>query len=235
MTPSSKSISLCLLLILVLTFFSPPTAFCEKKSEGCSKSTTGILSIGTDGNIYIHFTDSHIKSTVGNLIMGEVPLEVLTLEQADLNEFQKAAYIAYNAWLKCEEAKKKLANGKIALIQMEFECTRYNLYNSKEVLIWATAILNNNLGKEIPLAAPMSEISKLEIEKDNQKLSDLIDLGAEPTAEGYQPPGEAEGFATDVLPPLINISDPIIYTDKVVLDYVPLSDSGPCSPCNTNQ
>ena len=82
---------------------------------------------------------------------------------------------------------------------MEYECARYNLYNCKEVLIWATAILDNNLGSEIPLVAPLSEISKLEIENAKQKLSDLIDRGAEPTPEGYQPPGGEEGFTPPIM------------------------------------
>ncbi|MCJ7540428.1 MAG: hypothetical protein MUO88_12270, partial [Desulfobacterales bacterium] len=163
------------------------------------------------------------KFTVGNLIMGESS-EELTLTQADQHEFQKAAYIAYEAWLKCEEAKKKAANGKITQVQMEFECARYNVKAAEEVLIWATAILNNNLGSEIELAAPISEISKLEIEKGNQELSDLIDLGAEPTAEGYQPPGEFERFTN------YDLKDPIIVTNKLILDTVPLSDSDSTSP-----
>ncbi|MCJ7541507.1 MAG: hypothetical protein MUO88_17810, partial [Desulfobacterales bacterium] len=189
MLSSIKLIFVCLVLILVLTIFIPPTAFCDTKSE--TIGTTGVLSIGPNGNIYIQFTESHTKSTAGNFIMG-IP-EELTQTQSDQHDFMQAAYNAYNAWLKCEEAKKKAADGKITKVQMEFECTRYNLYNSKEVSIWATAILDNNMGKDIPLAATMSEISKLEIEKDNQILSDLTDLGAEPTVLGYEPPGEAEG------------------------------------------
>jgi len=218
MTPSIKSISLCLVLILLLTFFLPTTAFCDEKSEVSAIGTTGTLSIGPDGNIYIQFIESHAQFTVGNLIMGEVPFELLTLEQADQHEFQKAAYIAYDAWLKCEEAKKKFANGKIALLQMEFECARYKVRNSEEVLIWSMAILDNNLGSEIPLAAPMSEISKLEIEKGKQEVENLIDLGAEPTAEGYQPPD----FTADVIP--FNTSDPII-SDKLVIDSLPVVDT----------
>ena len=116
---------------------------------------------------------------------------------------------------------------------MEFECARYKVRNSEEVLIWSMAILDNNLGSEIPLAAPMSEISKLEIEKGKQEVENLIDLGAEPTAEGYQPPGEAEGFTTDAIPPTINTSDPVL-SDKFVIDSVPLVDTEP-EHTSTNQ
>ena len=221
MISSIKSISLFLLLILVLVIFFPPTAFCEKKSEATNTtaepiSKTGVLSIGPDGNVYIQFTESHAKFTAGNFVMGDKLFEVptLTQQQADQHEFMRAAYNAYNAWLKCEEAKKKFANGKMTKVQTEFECTRYDLFNSTEVSIWATAILNNNMGKDIPLAAPLSEISKLNIEQDNQKLSDLIDRGAELTSYAYGPPD----FTADVIPP--NYSDPIL-SGELVIDSLP--------------
>jgi hypothetical protein len=223
MLSSSKLKSVCLLLILLLTIFLPPTAFCEKKSEATNTTaepigTTGVLSIGPNGNIYIQFTESHAKFTVGNLIMGEMPIEELTLGQADQHEFQKAAYIAYDAWLKCEEAKKQAADGKITQVQMEFVCARSRVRNFEEVSIWATAILDNNMGKDIPLAAPLSEIVKLEIEEGKQQEQYYLDLGAEPTAEGYEPPG----FTADIIP--FNTSDPII-SDKLVIDSLPIVDT----------
>ena len=114
MLSSIKLIFVCFVFILLLAFFSLPTAFCAQKPEVITSNMAGVLSIGPDGQIYIQFTKSHAKFTVGNLIMGKIP-EELTLAQADQHELQKAAYIAYNAWVKCEEAKKKAANGKITL------------------------------------------------------------------------------------------------------------------------
>jgi hypothetical protein len=107
---------------------------------------------------------------------------------------------------------------------MEYECARYNKMAAQESLTGVTAILNNNLGAEIEWAIPIYEISKLDVEKYKQEVENLIDLGAVPTDEGYQPPVEAEGFTTDVF------KDPIIITDKAVIDYVPLSDSGAATP-----
>lgn len=227
MLSSIKSISLCLLLILVLAIFLPPKAFCDNKSE--ATDTTGVLSIGPDGNIYIQFTKSHAKFTAGDYVMGDKLFEVptYTQQQADQHEFQKAAYIAYDAWLKCEEAKKKAADGKITQVQMEFVCARSRVRNFEEVSIWATAILDNNMGKDIPLAAPLSEISKLEIEEGKQQEQYYLDLGAEPTAEGYEPPD----FTADIIP--FNTSDPIIVSDKLVIDSVPVRDEVAASPTSS--
>ena len=233
MPSSNKSISLCILLILVLAIFLPPTAFCEKKTQANITTpeaigTTGVLSIGPDGKIYIQFTKSHIKSAVGDLIMGEdiFKIQMLTQEQSDQNEIQKAAYIAYDAWLKCEEARKKFANGKTALIQMEFECTRYKKLSALESLVGVTAIINNNLGSDIEWAEPVYEISKLDVEKYTQEVENLIVRGAIPTTEGYELPGEAERFTTDAIPTGYDTSDQELNPEEEVIDSVPVVDTG---------
>jgi len=234
MPSPNKLISLCLLFIALLMICLPPTAFCEKKSEAIGTTaevtdTTGVLSIGPDGNVYIQFTNRHTKLTAGDFILDAIAETELTQTQSDQHEFMQAVWNVYNAWLKCEEAKKKFANGKMTKVQTEFECTRYDLLNSTEVSIWATAILNNNMGSEIELAAPLSEISKLNIEQDKQKLSDLIDRGAELTFYAYGPPD----FTADVIP--LNTSDPIIVSDKLVIDSVPIRDAAGASLFNPNR
>jgi len=225
MLSSIKSISLFLLLMLLLTGFFPSTTFCIQKPEDSTSSMTGVLSIGPDGNIYIKFTKSHAAFTVGKMIMGQVPLEELTTNQADQHEFQKAAYIAYNAWEKCEEAKESYRKGKIPLVQMEWACARYKAMTAEEVLIGTKAILDN-LGSEIEWAKPLNEISKLDNENAKQEEQDAIDRGAEPTALGYEPPSVAEG-----VPPPINISDPGINTNNI-LDTLPIrnTEGQPISP-----
>jgi hypothetical protein len=213
-----KLISGCFVFILLLTLFWLPSAFCAQKPEVNTNVMSGILSIGPDGNIYIQFTKSHAKFTkstsVGDLIMGKIP-EELTVEQADQHELQKAAYLAYNAWLKCQTAKKKAADGKITAVQMEYDCSRYRLYSAEEGLADARAI-NNNLG--IDWAIPYYEISKLDSENAKKDVQNALNNGAVPTPEGYQPPGGEVGFTSP-----INISDPNIDTGKYILDTVPLS------------
>ena len=220
-----KLISICVLVVL-FGFFLLSTAFCDQQSDVSISNMSGVLSIGPDGNIYIQFTESHAKFTVGNLIMGKIP-EELTLAQADQHELQKAAYLAYNAWLKCQIAKKKAADGKITSVQMEYECARYSLYSAEEVLAGTKAILDNGLGSEINWAEPVYEISQVDYENAKQEEQHALDLGAVPIAEGYQPPGE--GLAAGFTPP-INTSDPNIDTGKYILDTVPIKDTLATSP-----
>jgi hypothetical protein len=223
MRSPSKLITTCLLFLL-LAFFSLPTAFCAQKPEVNTSNMAGVLSIGPDGQIYIQFTESHAKFTVGNMIMGKIP-EELTLPQADQHELQKAAYLAYNAWLKCQIAKKKAADGKITAVQTEFECARYRLYSAEEVLAGTQAILDNNLGSEIDWAQPLYDISKLDSEIAKKDEQNALNNGAVSTPEGYEPPGGEAGFT-----PPINISDPGIDTGKYILDTVPIRDTGAATP-----
>jgi hypothetical protein len=210
-----KSISLFLLLMLLLTGFFPSTAFCTQKPEDSTSGLTGTLTIGPDGHIYIKFTKKHAAYKIGKVITGEIPLEELTTDQADQHVLQKAAYEAYNAWLKCEEAKKKFANGKIALIQTEFECARYNKLAAQELFFGTKAILDN-LGSKVEWAGPANEISKLDLENAENEMQNALDNGAVQTVLGYEPPGEGE-------PPPINLSDPG-FNKNLILDTLPLSD-----------
>jgi len=211
MISSIKSICLLLLLLLLAGFFTS-TALAN------TSSMTGILSIGPNGNIYIQFTTSHAKFTVGDLIMDKVPLEELTTSQADQHALQKAAYIAYDAWERCQEAKELFKKGKIPSVQMEWACARSNAMTALELSIGTKTILDNNLGSQIEWAAPVYEISKLDLENAKKEEQNAIDRGAEPTVLGYEPPGEGETAP-------INLSDPTIESGKVVLDSLPIRDN----------
>jgi hypothetical protein len=230
-----KSISVSFVFILFLAFFCLPTAFCAQKPEVNTSNMTGILSIGPDGNIYIQFTKSHAKftksTTVGDLIMGKIP-EELPLGQADQNELQKAAYIAYNAWERCREAKERAAKGEIPPVQAEWACARAKAMSAEETMIGIQAILDNNLGSEIEWAEPLYEISKIDDENAKQEEQHTIDLGAVPSEEGYQPPGQ--GFAGGFTPP-INLSDPVVNPNKYILDTVPIKDGLSVSPASASR
>jgi hypothetical protein len=216
--------SICLVLLhLLLAGFVTSTALAS------TSSMTGILSVGPNGNIYIQFTTSHAKFTVGDLIMDRVPLEELTTAQADQHVLQKAAYEAYSAWEKCQEAKELFSKGKIPSVQMEWACARSNSMNALELSIGTKAILDNNLGSQIEWAAPVYEISILDFENAKKEEQHFIDLGAEPIVLGYEPPGEGEGFT-----PPVNTSDPTIDTGKVVLDSVPIRSTVTPVPINDN-
>jgi hypothetical protein len=215
MISSIKSICSVLLLLFFFAGFFTSTALAN------TNGMTGILSVGPDGNIYIRFTETHASFTVGKLIMGGIPLEVLTTDQADQHELQKAAYIAYAAWERCQEAKELFKKGKIPKVQMEWACARYDKLSAEETMIGTKDILDN-LGSQVEWAAPLYEISKLDFENAKKEEQNFIDLGAEPTALGYETPGEGE-----TLP--INLSDPSVNTNYI-LDSLPIRDTLSATP-----
>ena len=242
MISSIKSICLVLLLLLLAVFFTS-TAFCKEKLKDSASSSIGIpsriagfLSMCPDNhNICIQFTTSHAKFTkaaaVGDLVMNKVPLEVLATEQADLIPIQKASYIAFQAWQKCQEAKElfekakelfkegKIPSVQKQLVQWQWACSRANKYSAEEMMIGTKDILDN-LGLQVEWAAPAHEISKLDYENAKQDEQNAIDLGAVPSVLGYELPG-AEKELT--LPN--NFSEQPIASDRVVIDSPPISNT----------
>jgi len=234
MFPSIKSICLVLLLLILAGFLSS-TAFSKEKSKDSVSSSmdipsklAGKLSICPPGEICIQFLTSHAKFTkvaaVGDLVMDKVPLEELTTTQADQQEFQKAAYIAYDAWERCLEAQELFKKGKISKVQMEWTCARYNKLSAEETMAGTKAILDN-LGSRVGWAAPVYEISKLDHKNAEQAEQNAIDRGAVPTVLGYAPPGEGET-------PPINLSDPNINTNYI-LDTLPIVDTSAATPTSS--
>ena len=222
MPTPSKLISVCFVFILLSAFLGLTTAFCAQESEVNTNTMAGKLFIMPNGNTGIWLIKSHIKSTVGDMITGKIA-EDLTVDQADKDALQRAAYLAYNAWLKCKTAKKKAADGKISKVQSEFECARYRLYSADEVLAGTKEVLNNNLG--INWVIPVYAISKLDSENAKQDEQNALNNGAVPTPEGYQPPGGP------VAPPNIpiDISVPVPNTN-VIIDTLPIQDTK-CTTC----
>ena len=234
MISSIKSIFLVLLFLLLAVFFTS-TAFCKEKSKDNVSSSmdspsrfAGKLSICPPGEICIQFLTRHAKFTevaaVGDLVMNKVPLEELTTTQADQHEFQKAAYIAYDAWERCQEAQELFKKGKISKVQMQWACARYDELSANETLIGTKAILDN-LGSQVEWAAPLYEISKLDHKNALQNEQNAIDRGAEPTVLGYEPPGTG-----GTLP--INLSDPSINTNYI-LDTLPIRDTNAATPTSS--
>ncbi len=74
-----------------------PTAVCGLRG------TSGVLSIGADGDVYLTFTGGTTSYRVGDFISGvatDVPAEM-----ADLNPVQRAAFIAKAAGMQAEQAE----------------------------------------------------------------------------------------------------------------------------------
>jgi len=174
------------------------TQFETEKSVIGIRGTAGILSIGSDGQIYITFTEGSAKFTLGDLVHGKIAKDVPT-NLADQNPVQKASYLAHAAYEKCLEAKRKAAKGEISSVQELWFCAKAREIASREVKIWATALAENN-----PYTEVVKWADEFIIDADNQiedslkDQEDAVEQGAIPEPqEEYQPPegeGEAEAY-----------------------------------------
>jgi hypothetical protein len=162
------------------------------------RGTAGVLSIGSDGQIYITFTEGGAKFTLGDLLYGKIAEDVPT-ELADQNPVQKASYLAHAAYEKCLEAKAKAAKGEISSVQESWACAKAREMAAREVAVWAEALAENNPNEEVvEWAEEIIEIAEESIEDAIEDEGEAIDQGAEEEPEEeYQPPeeeGEPEAY-----------------------------------------
>jgi hypothetical protein len=218
------------------------TQFETEKSVIGIRGTEGILSIGSDGQIYITFTEGSAKFTLGDLVHGKIAKDVPT-EVADQNPIQKASYIAYAAYEKCLEAKRKAVKGEISAVQELWFCAKAKELAAREVKIWATALAENNPYTEVvEWANEMISDSDEQIENSLESQKNAEEQGAVPEPqEEYQPPeqvsepeGEAEA-AEAYEPPedeAEDLSDPPIQELQQAYEeeIPPVQDEGPASP-----
>lgn len=167
-----------LLLFMGKMFFKTGTGkvqtqFETQKTVIGIRGTAGVLSIGADGQVYIQFTEGHLKSAIGDVVMGNVAEDV-PAELADQNLLQKAAYMAFEAAENCRDAREKFARDEMSADEVKWACDLAQKLAAQEVIAWATALKENNPDPEVVRWA--EEILK-----------------KYPEGEGYEPPG-AEGF-----------------------------------------
>lgn len=198
------------------------------------KDTAGVLSIGSDGQIYISFTEGSAKFTLGDLVQGKIAADVPT-DLADQNPVQKASYLAHATYEKCLGAKAKAARREISSAQELWFCAKAREMAALEMKIWASALAENNPHTEVVKWANETIIDADEkIENSLKDQEDAVERGAIPEPqEEYQPP-EEEGEAEAYEPPEDegrNLSDPPI--QDLDQDYEeeipPIDDSGAAS------
>lgn len=177
------------------------------------RDAAGILSIESDGQVYIRFMEGSAKFTLGDLVQGKIAADVPT-DLADQHPVQKASYLAHAAYEKCLEAKQKAARGEISSVQELWSCAKAREMAAREVKIWATALAQSNPHTEVVKWADETLMDADEKIEDSLKdQEDAVERGAIPEPpEEYQPPeekGEAEAYE----PPEDegeNLSDPPI-------------------------
>ena len=230
-----KAVERKVLLFLGKLYFKTSDSKVETRFETTKavigiKGAAGVLSIGSDGQIYITFTEGRAKFTLGDLVHGKIATDVPT-DLADQNPVQKASYLAHATYEKCLEAKGKAARGEISSVQELWVCAKAREMSAREVKIWATALAENNpYAKVVEWADDTIIDANEKIENAVEDQEHAVQQGAIPEPEDeYQPP-EEEGEAEAYEPPEDegeNLSDPPI--QDLEQDYeeeIPASPDG---------
>jgi hypothetical protein len=184
------------------------------------RGTAGTLSIGSDGETYIQFTEGGPSYTIGDFISGvadDVPTEI-----ASMTPVQRAAFVAKAAadQAKNASALAREAEGtpeeKQAQAQAAYAAAKAAEQAAEEVKVQASIIIESNPSAEVVEQAREAILEADESVKEAQDAQqDALDAGALPVEPGtYQmpevtPPVEAPGFEVPVEPePEIEDTEP---------------------------
>ena len=192
----AKTIKRHILLFLGNIFFKTGKEKIETRFEAATavigiRGTAGTLSIGSDGELYIQFTEGGAAYTVGTFLEGVA--KPLSQEVADQNPVQKAGYLADDLARRCREAKEQAARGEISEVQADWICAKAAEMASLEVVTWATILIETSPDSYVvEWAENLIEFEREAILDSLELQQKAIDTGAVPfEAEGYEPPGEA--------------------------------------------
>jgi len=191
---------------LALTLASVPSALGAEKfsahwlaqtetsgnASGEARST-GKLAIGPSG-VYIFFfsgENTGIPQTAKTFISG-VPRD-LTDDEANANIIQYHTIEAWDAWLRCLEAKEKSKNNEMPEEQANLVCADAREKNALLAQVTALAMLENPLSDQQEWEQILSEAEQ-ELLAANEDKQAAFDAGAEPYT--------AETFTTEILPDL---------------------------------
>jgi len=147
--------------------------------------STGKLAIGPSG-VYIFFfsgENAGIPQTAKTFISGVAP----DLTEAELkdNIIWVSTMEAWDAWLRCLEAKEKSKNKEIPEEQANLMCAEARKKNAAMEQVTALEMLTNPLSDQQEWEQILSETEQ-EILTANEEIQAWIDAGAEPyTAETF--------------------------------------------------
>ena len=147
--------------------------------------STGKMAIGPSG-VYIFFfsgENTGIPQTAKTFINGVAP----DLTEAELkdNIIWVSTMEAWDAWLRCLEAKEKSKNKEIPEEQAQLACAEARKKNAAMEQVTALEMLTNPLSDHQEWEQILSE-SEQEILTANEEIQAWIDAGAEPyTAETF--------------------------------------------------
>lgn len=166
------------------------------------RGTAGILSIGPEGNTYIHFTEGGAKYFIGDFIRGVAP--EVRVELADQNPIQRAAFLARAAANQAEKTEEKVRAGVMPPVQLDLaraiekEVTALEKKTAAESLLGSPDVNVQITAKEqIAEAEEAIRTAKLEQQE-------AIKNGADPQFRGFS--SDEPGFDVPANPSLLKKS-----------------------------
>ena len=151
-----------------------------KNSDAASPEirSSGKLILGPDLEVYIIFSKGEqIAEPVRGFISG-VPRD-LTQEEADTNVIQYHTMEAWDAWLRCLEAREKAKNKEISEEQADLVCAEAREKNALLNKVTATIMLLNPFADQQEWEDKLFEAEQELLDAAND-MQALIDAGAEP-------------------------------------------------------
>lgn len=151
-----------------------------KNSDEASQEirSAGKLILGPDLEIYIIFSKGEkIAEPIRGFISG-IPRD-LTQEEADTNVIQFHTIEAWDAWLRCLEAREKAKNKEISEEQADLVCAEAREKNALLNKVTATIMLLNPFADQQEWEDKLFEAEQELLDAAND-MQALIDAGAEP-------------------------------------------------------
>jgi hypothetical protein len=147
------------------------------------RGTAGILSIGSDGKTYIHFTEGGAKYILGDFVRGVA--KDVRVELADQNPVQRATFVAKAAVEQVGRTEKKVAAGEMPEVQLALAKAISKETAAMEVLTYAESMLISPDEKVLEWARQQIATAKETIQQAKEDQKKAIKNGADPAFKGF--------------------------------------------------
>jgi hypothetical protein len=147
------------------------------------RGTAGILSIGSDGKTYIHFSEGGASFILGEFVRG-IAKEV-RVDMADQNPVQRATFVAKAAADQIRRTRKKVAAKQMPPAQLDLAKAIAQETSALEVLTYAESMLVSPDNKVLEWARQQIENAKQTIKEAKKAQRKAIADGADPEFKGF--------------------------------------------------
>lgn len=183
-----KTVERNILLFLGKLHFKTGEAKIETRFETTKavigiRGTAGILSIGTDGKTYIHFSEGGASFILGEFIRG-IAKEV-SVDMADQNPVQKATFVAKAAADQVRRTEKKVITKQMPQAQLNLAKAIAKETSALEVLTYAESMLISPDEKVLEWARQQIVEAEETIKEAKKAQKKAIEDGADPEFKGF--------------------------------------------------